>query len=155
MSNRQNNTKYNLITFLPVVLYNQFKFFYNLFFLLIALSQFYAPLKVGFLFTYISPLVFVLAITLIKEAVDDIQRFRKDKDINNTMVEYLKKDETWNMKTSSSVKVGDIIKINQNQRFPADCVLLYTTERQGTVFIRTDQLDGETDWKLRKACVMS
>lgn len=34
---------------------------------------------------------------------------------------------------------------------PADCVLLYTTEKSGTVFIRTDQLDGETDWKLRKA----
>lgn len=29
--------------------------------------------------------------------------------------------------------------------------MLYTTEKSGTVFIRTDQLDGETDWKLRKA----
>jgi phospholipid-translocating ATPase len=29
--------------------------------------------------------------------------------------------------------------------------LLYTTEKNGTIFIRTDQLDGETDWKLRKA----
>lgn len=72
MTNRQNNTKYNLLTFLPVVLYNQFKFFYNMFFLLIALSQFYPPLKVGFLFTYVSPLVFVLMITLVKEAADDI-----------------------------------------------------------------------------------
>ena len=30
-------------------------------------------------------------------------------------------------------------------------VLLQTTEKSGSVFIRTDQLDGETDWKLRKA----
>jgi phospholipid-translocating ATPase len=30
-------------------------------------------------------------------------------------------------------------------------ILLYTTEKGGSVFIRTDQLDGETDWKLRKA----
>ena len=30
-------------------------------------------------------------------------------------------------------------------------ILLYTTEKSGSVFIRTDQLDGETDWKLRKA----
>jgi len=138
MTNRQNNTKYNIFTFLPVVLYNQFKFFYNMFFLLIAMSQFYAPLKVGFMFTYISPLVFVLAITMIKEAFDDIQRFRKDKDINNTMYEYLQKSGTWHMKPSSNVCVGDILKIHQNQRFPADCLLLYTTERQGTVFIRTD-----------------
>lgn len=153
MSNRQRNQKYNLLTFVPVVLFNQFKFFYNSFFLFIALSQFYPPLKVGFMFTYIAPLAFVLSITLMKEAWDDIQRYRKDKDINNTMYEYLQKNGTWHMKASSSVKVGDILKINQNQRFPADCILLYTTERNGTVFIRTDQLDGETDWKLRKACV--
>ena len=30
-------------------------------------------------------------------------------------------------------------------------LLLYTTEKSGSVFIRTDQLYGETDWKLRKA----
>jgi phospholipid-translocating ATPase len=32
---------------------------------------------------------------------------------------------------------------------PADTVLLKTSEKNGTCFIRTDQLDGETDWKLR------
>lgn len=107
------------------------------------------------MFTYIAPLAFVLGITLMKEAWDDIQRYSKDKDVNNTMYEYLKKDGTWHMKSSCTVKTGDILKINQNQRFPADCILLYTTERQGTVFIRTDQLDGETDWKLRKAIHMT
>jgi len=34
-------------------------------------------------------------------------------------------------------------------------VLLYTTEKSGSIFIRTDQLDGETDWKLRKAITVS
>lgn len=29
--------------------------------------------------------------------------------------------------------------------------MLRTTEKQGSCFIRTDQLDGETDWKLRVA----
>ena len=53
--------------------------------------------------------------------------------------------------TSANMRVGDIIKVHQNQRMPADLVLLYTTEKSGAVFIRTDQLDGETDWKLRKA----
>lgn len=38
---------------------------------------------------------------------------------------------------------------------PADLILLSTTEKSGSVFIRTDQLDGETDWKLRKAVVMT
>lgn len=34
---------------------------------------------------------------------------------------------------------------------PADLVLLRTSESSGSVFVRTDQLDGETDWKLRLA----
>ena len=83
----------------------------------------------GFLFTYIAPLAFVLAITMFKEAWDDIQRYRKDKELNNTMYEYLHRDGTWRMKASRSVKVGDILKIYQNGRFPADCILLHTTER--------------------------
>ena len=41
------NQKYNLISFIPYVLYEQFKFFFNLYFLLVALSQFIPPLKIG------------------------------------------------------------------------------------------------------------
>ena len=43
------------------------------------------------------------------------------------------------------------VYIEKNQRVPADLVLLRTTEKSGTCFVRTDQLDGETDWKLRMA----
>ena len=46
-SNKLNNQKFNLFTFVPKVLYNEFKFFFNLFFLLIAISQFFPFLKVG------------------------------------------------------------------------------------------------------------
>jgi phospholipid-translocating ATPase len=41
----------------------------------------------GFLFTYISPLAFVLIITLMKEAWDDLQRLQRDKEINNKRYE--------------------------------------------------------------------
>jgi phospholipid-translocating ATPase len=30
-------------------------------------------------------------------------------------------------------------------------VTLYSDNDQGSLFLKTDQLDGETDWKLRKA----
>jgi phospholipid-translocating ATPase len=48
-------------------------------------------------------------------------------------------------------QAGDIITVEKDQRVPADLVLLRTTEKSGSCFIRTDQLDGETDWKLRVA----
>lgn len=68
---------------MPVVLYNQFKFFFNMFFLLIALSQFIKALRVGFLFTFVAPLAFVLLITMIKEGVDDLARCKRDGQINS------------------------------------------------------------------------
>lgn len=86
-TNRENNQKYNVITLIPVVLFDQFKMFYNLFFLLISVSQFVPALKVGFLFTYIAPLAFVLAVTIAKEAFDDWQRMVKDRELNNKRYE--------------------------------------------------------------------
>ena len=41
--------------------------------------------------------------------------------------------------------------MEKGQRVPADLVLLRTSEKTGACFVRTDQLDGETDWKLRLA----
>lgn len=53
----------------------------------------------------------------------------------------------------SKIKLSPInqIYVEKNQRVPADLILLRTSEPTGAVFIRTDQLDGETDWKLRLA----
>ncbi len=39
-------------------------------------------LRVGFLFTFVAPLAFVLLITMIKEALDDIARMKRDREIN-------------------------------------------------------------------------
>ena len=50
---------------------------------------------------------------------------------------------------SSDLKVGDVIYVEKGKRVPADLVLRRTSETTGSCFIRTDQLDGETDWKLR------
>lgn len=39
---------------------------------------------------------------------------------------------------SQNLRVGDVIYVQSNERVPADLVLLYTTDKSGTVFIRTD-----------------
>lgn len=112
--------------------------------------------------TYVAPLVFVLTITMLKEAYDDMQRLRRDRELNLTKFERAvlrtgqgkesdKKRSGLQWISAKDIKVGMIIKVNHNQRVPADLLLLYTTEKSGSIFIRTDQLDGETDWKPRKA----
>ncbi len=47
-------------------------------------------------------------------------------------------DNTLRPVTSADMRVGDIIKVHHNERVPADLLLLYTTEKSGSVFIRTD-----------------
>ncbi|CCE62268.1 hypothetical protein TPHA_0C01120 [Tetrapisispora phaffii CBS 4417] len=147
-SNEISNAKYNPITFVPILLYEQFKFFYNLYFLVVALSQAVPALRIGYLSSYIVPLAFVLTVTMLKEAIDDIQRRRRDRESNGELYEILQSKD---MIQSKDLKVGDLIKLNKGERVPADAILLQTSDNSGEEFIKTDQLDGETDWKLRIA----
>lgn len=266
--NTVSNAKYTAWSFLPRTLYNEFSFFYNLYFLLVALSQIIPFLRIGYLSTYIDPLAFVLTITLGKEALDDIGRRRRDSEANKEEYSVLRLHDSLQGQTggvkrtkasrarslkkkgislpskrtrldaieeeeesmggdhtdslsnteveevrikSRDLKVGDVLKLGKDQRIPADLVILksYPTESAvaasdpetsgahvpgtprsflessenypsaadgegtepkmnpsentassnlsrdiegaGETFIRTDQLDGETDWKLRLA----
>jgi len=58
----------------PLVLFHQFKFFLIFILLAISLSQYIEALRVGFLFTFLAPLIFVLVLTMAKEAYDDFKK---------------------------------------------------------------------------------
>ncbi|XP_059049095.1 probable phospholipid-transporting ATPase IIB [Achroia grisella] len=151
------NQKYNIITFLPLVLFEQFRFFLNMYFLVMACSQFIPSIRIGYLYTYWGPLSFVLAVTLFREAVDDFRRYRRDREVNRQRYDRIVLDSSidgyrpfaMEHVPASALRVGDIVMLHKGQRVPADMILLRTNETMGTVFIRTDQLDGEIDWKLR------
>ncbi|CAL1295012.1 unnamed protein product [Larinioides sclopetarius] len=144
------NQKYNILTFIPLVLFHQFKFFLNLYFLVMALSQFIPDVRIGYLYTYWGPLGFVLTVTLIREAIDDFRRYRRDREVNYRKYRKLTSRGVVQI-PSANIKVSDLIIVDKDQRVPADMVFLSTTEKTGSCFIRSDQLDGETDWKLRLA----
>lgn len=158
-TNSISNAKYNPITFIPIILYEQFKFFFNLYFLLVALSQIVPQLRIGYLSSYIVPLAFVLCVTMLKEATDDISRRRRDIEQNNESYEVLNRNGPNNLTpepkfiASKNLRVGDLIKIHKGTRIPADIILVQSSDKEGNgeAFIKTDQLDGETDWKLRVA----
>ena len=157
-SNKEENNKYSILFFLPVVLINQFKQFGNFFYLIMTISQFIPELKVGFLFAYLSPLCMVVTVSILKELFDDINRRIQDYKTNSkkiTILEISKKTKNINkkQKISSKLKIGDIIELKKDERVPADIIILKTfnESEENNAFIKTDQLDGETDWKLRKA----
>ena len=119
----------------------------------------------GFILTYIAPLAFVLFVTMGKEAYDDYKRHLRDREANSQWYLVLTPPSTSTSdpeqefldphpkthSVPSSLRVGDLVLLEKDQRVPADTILLHTSDASGTCFIHTNQLDGETDWKLRVA----
>jgi phospholipid-translocating ATPase len=94
-----------------------------------------------------------------KEAYDDYKRHLRDREANSQRYlvltpssvsdsdaeqAYLNAHANTRSVPSSSIRVGDLVLLEKDQRVPADMILLHTSEGSGTCFIRTDQLDGET-----------
>jgi phospholipid-translocating ATPase len=82
-----------------------------------------------------------------KDAWDDYKRYKRDREANSSLYECVVRGQR-KMVQSCDLRPGQIVLVNNKQRIPADMLLLATSEPSGTVFIRTDQLDGETDWKV-------
>lgn len=43
---------------------------------------------------------------------------------------------------SKDLKIGDVVVLTKGDRIPADMITLYSDNEQGTLFLKTDQLDG-------------
>ena len=50
-----------------------------------------------------------------------------------------------------NVKVGDIVRIHNNDEIPADIILLSTSDSDGGCYLETKNLDGETNLKVRES----
>ena len=98
-----------------------------------ALSQFVPELRIGYLYTYWVPLGFVISVSLIREAVDDIRRYQRDCEVNSSRYYKLTRNGQVSI-ASSDLKVGDIVFVEKGQRVPADMILLRTTEHSGKAF---------------------
>ncbi|CCK71241.1 aminophospholipid-translocating P4-type ATPase DNF1 KNAG_0G01830 [Huiozyma naganishii CBS 8797] len=50
-----------------------------------------------------------------------------------------------------NVKVGDIVRIHNNDEIPADVILLASSDNDGACYLETKNLDGETNLKVRQS----
>ncbi|XP_062367174.1 phospholipid-transporting ATPase ID [Cinclus cinclus] len=143
-------SKYNIVTFLPVNLFEQFQEVANTYFLFLLILQLIPQISSLSWFTTIVPLVLVLTITAVKDATDDYFRHKSDNQVNNRQSQVLiggvLRQEQW-----MNVRVGDIIKLENNQFVAADLLLLSSSEPHGLCYIETTELDGETNMKVRQA----
>ncbi|KAF2913552.1 phospholipid-transporting ATPase 3 isoform X1 [Oryza sativa Japonica Group] len=147
--NSVSTTKYNVLTFLPKGLFEQFRRVANLYFLMISILS-TTPISPVHPVTNVVPLSLVLLVSLIKEAFEDWKRFQNDMSINNAHVDVLQ-GQKWETTPWKRLQVGDIVRIKQDGYFPADLLFLSSTNPDGVCYIETANLDGETNLKIRKA----
>ncbi|XP_058440775.1 probable phospholipid-transporting ATPase IM isoform X3 [Marmota monax] len=148
--NRIHTSKYNILTFLPINLFEQFQRVANAYFLFLLILQLIPEISSLTWFTTIVPLVLVITMTAVKDATDDYFRHKSDNQVNNRQSEVIidskLQSEKW-----MNVKVGDIVKLENNQFVAADLLLLSSSEPHGLCYIETAELDGETNLKVRHA----
>uniref|UniRef100_A0A8C7UYB9 Phospholipid-transporting ATPase n=1 Tax=Oncorhynchus mykiss TaxID=8022 RepID=A0A8C7UYB9_ONCMY len=80
-------SKYNIFTFLPLNLFEQFQRLANAYFLFLLCLQLIPEISSLSWFTTVVPLVLVLSMTMAKDGSDDINRHRCDRQVNNRKVE--------------------------------------------------------------------
>ncbi|EMD38048.1 hypothetical protein CERSUDRAFT_113198 [Gelatoporia subvermispora B] len=224
-SNQVITSKYTIITFVPRNLLEQFRRIANIFFLGIAILQFFPIFPTVSPGLVILPLLIVLGITMLKDGYEDVKRHQSDRRVNYSTVRVLAggefhnpnfvkgksktfvpgipprlkrsgkkptKDEEaqqappeddreydsgddsvpveeihrfrsrsqsidfserphWKKTIWEDLRVGDFVKIMDNESFPADILICATSEEENVAYVETKNLDGETNLKSRNA----
>uniref|UniRef100_A0A3B3VRA5 Phospholipid-transporting ATPase n=1 Tax=Poecilia latipinna TaxID=48699 RepID=A0A3B3VRA5_9TELE len=145
--NRIVSSKYTVWNFLPKNLFEQFRRIANFYFLIIFLVQVIvdtptSPVTSGL------PLFFVITVTAIKQGYEDWLRHKADREVNEYRVSVLE-DGRRIRKMSAKIKVGDILEVEEDETFPCDLILLQSSRDDGTCFVTTASLDGESNHKVR------
>jgi len=103
------------------------------------------------------PLFFVVGVSAIKDWFEDSKRKREDRNENEKKFEVLTNVGLceWTPKQSQNLNVGDIVKIHDNERFPADILLVGVQSEDSKTkreycYVETSNIDGETNLKLKQ-----
>ncbi|XP_045609481.2 LOW QUALITY PROTEIN: phospholipid-transporting ATPase IF [Procambarus clarkii] len=143
--NRIKTSKYSILNFIPKNLFEQFRRIANFYFLCVAIIQLFIDSPVSPM-TSILPLVFVVAVTAVKQGYEDWLRHREDNKVNNAASRVLRDGVVTDLRTKD-IEVGDIVEIASDEQFPCDLLLLMSTDSEGKCSVTTANLDGETNLK--------
>uniref|UniRef100_A0A8C9FMT7 Phospholipid-transporting ATPase n=1 Tax=Pavo cristatus TaxID=9049 RepID=A0A8C9FMT7_PAVCR len=144
--NRIVSSKYTVWNFLPKNLFEQFRRIANFYFLIIFLVQVIvdtptSPVTSGL------PLFFVITVTAIKQGYEDWLRHRADNEVNKSNV-FVIENAKQVQKESEKIKVGDIVEVKADETFPCDLIFLASSSTDGTCYVTTASLDGESNFKV-------
>jgi P-type E1-E2 ATPase len=85
---------------------------------------------------------------MVKDFLEDYARQGSDKAENNQLATL----NDGQQKKSGSLGLGDLILVKENEQFPADIVIIKSSDEANLAFVETKNLDGETNLKSKIAC---
>jgi len=158
-SNTVCTSKYTVITFVPINLYEQFNKAANVYFLFISAVLFIGEQtfngkslykeSIKAYSTFLT-LAVMMAASAVMAAIDDFKRHKSDAQMNAQPASKVSGSDvvktTWH-----EVKVGEILIIRSEEELPADVVPLACSGDEGTCYVSTANLDGETNLKTKVA----
>ncbi|XP_020848013.1 phospholipid-transporting ATPase VB isoform X2 [Phascolarctos cinereus] len=149
--NQIRTTKYTFLSFLPKNIFEQLHRFANLYFVAIAALNFVSVVNAFQPAFGLVPIGIILVVTALKDAWEDLRRYKSDKIINNQpCFIYSRKEQGYVQKRWKDVQVGDFVQLQCNEIIPADILLLFSSDPSGVCHLETANLDGETNLKQRR-----
>ena len=152
-TNKISTSKYTKFNAIPKILFEQFSKMANIYFLIIAFLQMIKEISnADGKPVILLPLSVVVLVNGIKDFYEDWKRKLSDDEENSKKTYiYNPLNKCFDLKEWKDIKIGDIIKIYDNEFFPCDCLIISTSDQNGVCYIETKSIDGETNLKFKKA----
>jgi len=120
----------------------------NIYFTIVMIFSLLPNVSPVFPITSILPVVFIVGVNMLKDGFEDLRRWQADRRINRKMLRIIDKDGNEKNVRTADIYAGDIVKIVEGEMFPADLVLVASSNK-GQCYIETANLDGESNFKPR------
>jgi phospholipid-transporting ATPase len=140
-------SKYTAWSFFPINLLEQITKLSNLYFITFSILQVIpAVSNTNGRPIILVPLTIVIFVSMIKDFVEDYKRWKSDTSENNSGAASIQDGQEIPVKWKD-IRVGQLIKVSQNEIFPADLLLLRTSDDLNICYVEMKSLDGETNLK--------
>ncbi|KAK4471174.1 hypothetical protein MN116_005567 [Schistosoma mekongi] len=150
-NNKIKTTKYTLLTFIPMNIWEQFHRFANVYFVFILILNFLPDINAFAKEIAPLPVLITLAIVAIKDGYEDFRRYLSDCKVNKKSCEvYSISENQYIIEQWQHLRPGDFIRLHMNDIIPADILVLTTSNSTGICHIETSNLDGESNLKQRE-----
>ncbi|CAE8646873.1 unnamed protein product [Polarella glacialis] len=157
-------SKYTVLNFVPKNIWEQLHKAANAYFLAISVIMFignYTPLFLAFIKFYstFAALAVMMIASGVIAALDDRRRHIADRQTNGQRGFVVQTDSAGNVHILDTkwgeLLVGDVVIVRGEEEFPADLVPLASSGEDGSCYVSTANLDGETNLKLKMSASSS